>query len=57
MSIPRTEHVVLHLLPEDKAALQEEAFRRVRVGETRRINASAVLREVLAAWRSGRPAR
>lgn len=47
----RLEPVTVRLHPEDHAALRREAVRRVEVGQARRIDASQVVRELVAKWR------
>jgi len=43
----RLETTTIRLAPADRVALQSEALRRVRRGETRRIDVSSVVRELI----------
>lgn len=54
MSTSRTQPALLRLDPADRTALRREALRRVEAGEATRVDVSAVAREVLQAWRTGR---
>jgi len=49
--------VTLKLSTDDRDALQREALRRRLVGETTRIDASAIVRALLAEWRTRQQGR